>query len=183
MKTSWLLVLCLAFGCAGDFDSSPTPDGGSGSDAIRATANGTNEGDDIGSKGADDSSDDAGDSDTGTDALGDGGDDKGSGDSGNADGSGDGTLDGDDDGAEPPPGTFNSRTFFAEQIMPVFTAECTTCHADPRFNPPVQGPLTIFNYKRMETLLRNGDSAIANELAEKLSGTAAHGGGDRCRND
>jgi len=58
--------------------------------------------------------------------------------------------------------------------------QCVSCHADPRQNPPVRGPLTIFSYATMKGFLA-GATASDNGLLRKVRNIDTHGGGDRCR--
>lgn len=78
------------------------------------------------------------------------------------------------------PAASSGASFFAKTLMPMFTGDCATCHADPRMNPPQRGPLSIFSYDAMLPLLNDGNSAANNRLMRKVRGEETHGGGNRC---
>lgn len=87
---------------------------------------------------------------------------------------GGGSGDGKDEGAS------TGSRYFEETIFPLFTAQCASCHADPRMNPPQRGPLTIFSYVNMRAMLEDGGSASDNRLSRKVRNVDVHGGGNRC---
>lgn len=87
------------------------------------------------------------------------------------------------DGEETSPeggGASAGERYFEDSLLPLFNKDCAVCHADPRMNPPVRGPLTIFSYKNMRALLSDGASAADNAMARKVRGVTTHGGGNRC---
>lgn len=72
----------------------------------------------------------------------------------------------------------DGATFFSETVLPTFEEKnCALCHADPRENPPIQGPLSIFSYDAMLSLLAD------NSLFDKIQNLIPHGGGDQCEGD
>ena len=72
----------------------------------------------------------------------------------------------------------NGETTFINVVQPAFkTANCSTCHADPRESPPIQAPLTIYSYESMKLLLGQ------NALFDKVLNIIPHGGGDQCRSE
>jgi cytochrome c553 len=94
-----------------------------------------------------------------------------------------GAGDGDGAGLDGPGGAGNELTgksYFEDTIFPLFTAQCASCHADPRMNPPQRGPLTIFSYENMRAMLEGGTSASDNRLSRKVRNVEPHGGGNRC---
>jgi hypothetical protein len=76
-----------------------------------------------------------------------------------------------------------STAFFANSVLPGITANCTSCHAEPRFKPATPGPLTILGFENMRKLVRDGTDAINNKFMNKVRNIVAHGGGDRCGTD
>jgi hypothetical protein len=72
--------------------------------------------------------------------------------------------------------------FFNQTVLPNFQNACMVCHADPSTNPPLPGPLSIFNYNSMRVKLLNGTSATDNELIRKMQNILGHAGGNRCPN-
>ncbi len=81
----------------------------------------------------------------------------------------------------PPPSNESAgERFFNESVRTNFENNCMVCHADPSTNPPVPGPLTIYNYEQMKTKLFNGSGATDNELLQKMQNIIGHAGGNRC---
>lgn len=70
--------------------------------------------------------------------------------------------------------------FFNQNVAVNFQNNCMVCHAEPVQNPPLPGPLTIYNYDLMKVKLLNGSSATDNELIRKMQGIIGHAGGNRC---
>ena len=112
-------------------------------------------------------------------------------DAGSVDGvSGEGSLDpsdgddvGDSDDPQTGPGPAAGETgegFFTRAVLPVLSARCGSCHADPRIPVTVRAPLSIYSYSSMRAKLANGVSKASNELLDKVRGIASHGGGNRC---
>jgi hypothetical protein len=87
---------------------------------------------------------------------------------------------GSDDGKDADGGPSTGSRYFEATIVPLFTAQCASCHADPRMNPPQRGPLTIFSYVNMRVMLEDGGSASDNRLSRKVRNVDLHGGGNRC---
>ena len=80
------------------------------------------------------------------------------------------------DGPEAPEDVTDGEAVFTDTVLPAFQANnCNLCHADPRQDPPVQGPLSIFNYQAMLTLMDT------NTLFDKVQNILTHGGGDQCQ--
>ncbi len=79
------------------------------------------------------------------------------------------------------PAAETGKDFFTRVISPLFDAQCTTCHADPREMPDIRGPLTIFSYGTMKKYLVDGTSAADNGMIRKMRALVAHAGSDRCR--
>jgi hypothetical protein len=71
-------------------------------------------------------------------------------------------------------------TFFEQKVLPVFQAKCVSCHADPRQQVEIRGPLSIYSYNSMKAKLINGASSSDNDLVNKASNKINHEGGDRC---
>lgn len=71
------------------------------------------------------------------------------------------------------------QQFFQDTVSPAFQNQCMTCHTEPVNNPPLPGPLTIFNYDQMKEKLLNGGAAN-NELIRKVQGQISHAGGNQC---
>ena len=76
--------------------------------------------------------------------------------------------------------SLSGQLYFNETIIPLFEQKCAVCHADPRFNPPIQGPLSIFNYSSMKSMLGEGSAKLANGLYLKIQNITSHQGGNRC---
>lgn len=72
--------------------------------------------------------------------------------------------------------------FFEEVVKANFENNCMACHADPSTNPPLPGPLSIYNYDQMKVKLLNGSSGTQNELIQKIQDIIGHAGGNRCPN-
>lgn len=70
--------------------------------------------------------------------------------------------------------------FFNETVKANFENNCMACHADPSTNPPLPGPLSIYNYDQMKAKLLNGTSGTDNELVRKIQSIISHAGGNRC---
>lgn len=109
------------------------------------------------------------------DTDGDATDGKTDGDAGGSGGT-DGNVDGDDgEGTGPASGL----TFFEQSVLPVFQAQCVSCHADPRMPVDIRGPLSIYSYNLMKAKLV-GSGSKDNDLLGKLTNKISHDGGDRC---
>jgi mono/diheme cytochrome c family protein len=78
------------------------------------------------------------------------------------------------------PTTNAGEEFFNQNVLVNFQNNCMVCHAAPAANPPLPGPLTIYNYDQMRVKLLNGTSGTDNELIRKMQGIIGHAGGDRC---
>lgn len=72
------------------------------------------------------------------------------------------------------------ETFFNQNVKTVFEANCMFCHDLPQNNPPVPGPITIYDYAAMKQMMMNGTGTTQNELMNKLQSITAHTGGNRC---
>lgn len=73
------------------------------------------------------------------------------------------------------------QRYFDQTMLPLFNTNCANCHADPRMNPPLRGPLTIFSYDNMRNLLMSGTSEADNALSRKVRNVDPHGGGNQCQ--
>ncbi len=71
-------------------------------------------------------------------------------------------------------------TFFEQKVLPVFQAKCVSCHADPRQQVEIRGPLSIYSYNSMKAKLIVGASSSDNDLINKVSNKINHEGADRC---
>lgn len=156
LPTTLLLSLVLAaIGCGGgnDFENGRTQTSdGNAADGTGKNGNG-------GKNGATDAgSDDAEGSDAGGDGIVDAGDDAGGGDAGGETGA----------------------SVFASRVLPVFQAQCVSCHADPRIPVDTRGPLTVYSYDKMRAFLADGEGSTNNALFDKVRGIATHTGGNRC---
>lgn len=69
---------------------------------------------------------------------------------------------------------------FNNVVLPNFQSTCMVCHAEPVANPPLPGPLSIYDYNQMRVKLGNGTSSTDNELIRKMQGIIGHAGGNRC---
>ncbi|MCF8060134.1 MAG: hypothetical protein K9K67_12615 [Bacteriovoracaceae bacterium] len=72
------------------------------------------------------------------------------------------------------------QDFFNSTVLPNFQNNCMVCHAALAANPPLPGPLEIYNYNEMRQKLLNGSNATDNELIRKMQGILGHAGGNRC---
>jgi len=70
--------------------------------------------------------------------------------------------------------------FFEQKVLPIFQAQCVSCHADPRQVTEIRGPLTIYSYDAMKAKLVVGNSSRDNDLIDKITNKVSHEGGDRC---
>ncbi len=70
--------------------------------------------------------------------------------------------------------------FFETTVKPAFQSRCMICHTEPVNNPPLPGPLSIYDYNQMRVKLLNGTTATNNELVQKVQGMIAHSGGNQC---
>lgn len=106
----------------------------------------------------------------------------GKGDSGSADDGSDAGSDGatdddvDDDGGNDEIGGLN---FFEKTVLPVFQAQCVSCHTDPGLPSSMPAPFTIYSYNLMKAKL-GGTTAKDNPLINKMMNKTTHSGGDRC---
>lgn len=91
-----------------------------------------------------------------------------------------GTPHGPDTPVPVPAKQMSGKEYFNTVVYKLFDTTCTTCHADPRQNPDIRGPLTIFSYLLMKKRL-DGSSAAESTLMKKVRAIAAHSGGDRCQ--
>lgn len=94
-------------------------------------------------------------------------------------GSGSGVEVGSGSVATPPP-AMTGKEYFNTVVYKLFDAQCSSCHADPRTNPSIKGPLTIFSYPTMKKLL-DGTSATESALVKKMRAVTPHSGGNRCQ--
>lgn len=78
------------------------------------------------------------------------------------------------------PSALKGQEYFEGPLYQLFANACASCHADPRQNPPMKGPLTIFSYAKMKQKLDVGQSPFANAFIDKVRSLDAHAGGDRC---
>lgn len=77
------------------------------------------------------------------------------------------------------PGSAASQNYFATKVLPVFESQCVMCHNEPRFGG--NGPLTIYNYIQMRVKLASGgESALNNDLINKVQGLITHFGNNQC---
>lgn len=70
--------------------------------------------------------------------------------------------------------------YYDEVVSPRFEELCVSCHSPPRVSATSVGPLSIYSYKKMRSLLTVGVAEDDNELIDKVRNIAAHTGGDRC---
>lgn len=144
-------LLALGCGSSSDFESGRSTDG-----VTKSAADAKGE---VGGGDADVESGDGDGADAGTDDSSDGG--QGSDDLGADDGM---------TGAE----------VFAARVQPVFQAQCVSCHADPRIPVDTRGPLSVYSYDKMLSLLADGSGSVSNALLDKVRNISAHTGGNRC---
>jgi len=74
------------------------------------------------------------------------------------------------------------EAYFTATMLPVLNTNCASCHADPRIQAAVRGPLTIFSFAAMRSKLADGATATGNAFFLKVRNQVSHGGGDRCPN-
>jgi hypothetical protein len=74
------------------------------------------------------------------------------------------------------------KEFFIKEVEPLFQESCSECHAPPRFEVPVRGPISIFSYDLMKAKLTQGAASNDNQLYNKIRNIVEHTGGDKCRN-
>jgi len=72
----------------------------------------------------------------------------------------------------------SGAAFFRGTVAASFTKNCASCHSSTATG--TKGPITIYDYNKMKTLLAQGASSRNNALIDKLTGFAAHGGGKQC---
>lgn len=72
------------------------------------------------------------------------------------------------------------EAFFNQNVKTVFEANCMFCHDLPQNNPPVPGPITIYDYTAMKEMMMDGTGTTQNALMNKLQSITAHTGGNRC---
>ncbi len=71
------------------------------------------------------------------------------------------------------------ETFFNNTVKPAFNAKCMSCHNEPRFGG--NGPLTIYGYGPMKTMLSaGGTTSVNNNLINKVQNIITHTGGNFC---
>jgi mono/diheme cytochrome c family protein len=80
----------------------------------------------------------------------------------------------------PPVGSDPGREFFDQTVLPNFQNNCMVCHTEPINQPPLPGPLTIYNYDQMKASISTGTNATDNNLVRKVQGLIGHAGGNRC---
>ncbi|MBC86288.1 MAG: hypothetical protein CL677_03835 [Bdellovibrionaceae bacterium] len=66
-----------------------------------------------------------------------------------------------------------SREFYDNTMLSQFEARCTSCHADPR-DGGVASKGAVFDFDRIRDNLIQGESAIANDLINRLVDPAVH---------
>ncbi|MEZ4741748.1 MAG: hypothetical protein R3B45_04770 [Bdellovibrionota bacterium] len=77
-----------------------------------------------------------------------------------------------------------SEAFFEKFILLAMQESCSTCHAEPRFNPNPEAPLSIFGFEAMREKLLDGDDPINNAFLDKVRNVSMdHTGGNRCSSD
>jgi hypothetical protein len=73
------------------------------------------------------------------------------------------------------------RAFFRDKVLASFeNASCKNCHAEPRDNPIMPAPMSIYSYLAMKKVLSLGTGAFGNDLLKKVNNSIFHGGGDQC---
>lgn len=75
-----------------------------------------------------------------------------------------------------------AKDFYGSTVLPLFKdpEQCGECHAQPRDNPPMPGPLSIHDYGLAKAMLFDGPSSTNNKLLNKARSVETHGGGDQC---
>jgi hypothetical protein len=183
---TWLVVLGWTGGCGGAAEPKTETmvrdiDGGADAEGVDVDGDGVvDEGEGVG-PGAAGGPGSSGSEGAGVDTDGDGGEGGGGGGGGGREGA-EGT--GDPGGGDPEGGggaALTGAQYFSQVLYPLFDAQCSSCHADPREMPDVRGPLTIFSYTVMKQFLKGSTSAADSGIMKKVRGLVAHGGGDRCR--
>ncbi|MBK23279.1 MAG: hypothetical protein CME70_04670 [Halobacteriovorax sp.] len=76
--------------------------------------------------------------------------------------------------------TTAAEDFFEQTVKTTFENNCMFCHDLPQNNPPVQAPITIYEYQNMRQMMMVGTSGVQNNLMNKIQGITAHTGGNRC---
>ncbi len=76
----------------------------------------------------------------------------------------------------------DGKQFFLQTVVPALRKDCASCHAEPRENPPMAGPLSIYSYAAMKAMLETGGHPLDNSAISKPLGRG-HAGGKRCANE
>lgn len=76
--------------------------------------------------------------------------------------------------------TAAGEDFFNQTVKTTFEANCMFCHDLPQNNPPVPGPVTIYDYSIMKAMMMTGTSGSQNNLMNKIQAQPSHTGGNRC---
>jgi len=76
-----------------------------------------------------------------------------------------------------------SEDHYLKQVDPAMKSNCNSCHAEPRFKPNPQAPLSIFSFTAMRKLLKDGEDPINNAFINKVRNIVDHTGGNKCSSD
>jgi mono/diheme cytochrome c family protein len=77
-------------------------------------------------------------------------------------------------------GATSAELYFTDTVEPLLQQNCNSCHTLPQNFPPVIGPITIYDYDIIKSMVQGGNSNTQNELMDKVQGITSHGGGNRC---
>ena len=75
---------------------------------------------------------------------------------------------------------FLGKKYYEENIYPKLKENCESCHVGPRIEVAERGPMTIYNYEKIEKWLKDSDTFLDTTLMKKLTGAEPHGGGALC---